>query len=88
MLLHSKILGQGQPFLILHGLFGSSDNWYSFSKKISDKFEIHLIDLRNHGRSFHSKNMNNESMAKDLLFYINYYNVINLFHLKYNENYY
>ena len=78
MLLHSKILGQGQPFLILHGLFGSSDNWYSFSKKISDKFEIHLIDLRNHGRSFHSKNMNNESMAKDLLFYINYYDLTNI----------
>ncbi len=78
MLLHSKITGQGQPFLILHGLFGSSDNWYSFSKNFSDKFEVHLIDLRNHGRSFHSKNMNNKSMAKDLLFYIKHYDLKNI----------
>ena len=78
MLLNSKISGQGQPFLILHGLFGSSDNWHSFSKNFSDKFEVHLIDLRNHGRSFHSKNMNNESMAKDLLFYIKHYDLKNI----------
>jgi len=78
MLLHSKIIGTGQPFLILHGLFGSSDNWYSFSKKISNKFQVHLIDLRNHGRSFQSEKMDNDIMSEDLFHYIKHNNLNNI----------
>ena len=75
MLLHSKIIGEGKPFLILHGLFGSSDNWYSFGKCISKKFEIHLIDLRNHGKSFHQDKMDNDIMSEDILNYIKHFNL-------------
>ena len=50
MKLFSRISGQGQPLLIIHGLFGMSDNWQSIGRQFSDFFEVHLIDLRNHGR--------------------------------------
>lgn len=71
MVLHSNIIGKGQPFLILHGFLGSGDNWKTFGKNLSEKgFEVHLIDARNHGRSFHDENFNYDIMAADLLAYI------------------
>lgn len=73
MLLHSKVLGRGKPLLIVHGLFGSSDNWSTLGKKFAEYFQVHLIDLRNHGRSFHSDEMNYGLMVGDLLEYIAYY---------------
>ena len=56
MLLKSKIFGQGNHVLIvLHGFLGMSDNWKSFAKKMNEKlFQVHLLDQRNHGESFHS----------------------------------
>jgi len=48
MLLHAKVMGQGQPLIILHGLFVSSDNWITLGKKFAGSFQVHLIDLRNH----------------------------------------
>ncbi len=77
MLLHSKIIGKGQPFLIIHGLFGSSDNWRTLGKKLAEHYQVHLIDLRNHGRSFHSSEMNYSLMVKDLLNYIQLHNLLN-----------
>ena len=54
MLLHSNIIGEGQPFVILHGFLGMGDNWKTLAKKFSSLgFELHLVDQRNHGRSFH-----------------------------------
>ena len=56
-ILHSKIYGEdqpGTPLLVFHGLFGMLDNWGSFGKEMGEFFPIHLIDLRNHGKSFHS----------------------------------
>ena len=73
MLLHSKIIGEGQPFLIVHGLFGSADNWGTLGKKFAMNFQVHLIDLRNHGRSFHSDEMNYDVMVQDLKFYVSHY---------------
>ncbi len=73
MLLHSKILGEGQPLIIIHGLFGSADNWGTLGKKFAEYSEVHLIDLRNHGRSFHSNDMNYGLMVDDLIEYINHY---------------
>lgn len=67
MSLHSKILGQGQPFLILHGFLGMSDNWKTLGDKFSRQgFEVHLIDQRNHGRSFRSDEFNYEVLVEDL----------------------
>ena len=77
MLLHSKILGNSaNHILILHGFLGSGDNWMSVAKKLSQQdFCIHLIDQRNHGRSFHSDEFNYELMCGDLYNYINYYKI-------------
>ncbi len=71
-LLHAKIVGQGKPFLILHGLLGMGDNWISLARRYANHgFEVHLIDLRNHGKSFHDDEMNYEAMVDDLIHYIN-----------------
>ena len=59
-------MGQGDPILILHGLFGSSDNWQSVAKDLSKNFTCYLIDQRNHGLSPHDSIMNYEVMSLDL----------------------
>lgn len=65
--LHSVVLGKGQPFLILHGFLGMGDNWKSLGNKFSEAgFQVHLIDLRNHGKSAHTKEMDYEVMAQDI----------------------
>lgn len=63
-------MGQGQPLLIVHGLFGMSDNWQSLGKQFADFYEVHLIDQRNHGRSPHSELFNYDVMLADLVEYI------------------
>lgn len=70
MKLFSRVLGQGQPMIIMHGLFGMSDNWQSLAKQLSLFFEVHLLDLRNHGQSPHSKEFNQQLIASDLALYI------------------
>ena len=70
MNLHFTKLGNGEPILIVHGLFGSSDNWRTLGKKFSEKNTVYLIDLRNHGKSDHSDEMNYEIMADDLMNFI------------------
>ena len=72
MLLKSKIIGEGSDVLVvLHGFLGMSDNWNSFAKKIDNQgFQIHLLDQRNHGDSFHSKEFDYELLANDLKYYI------------------
>jgi len=72
-LLHSKIIGKGNPLLILHGFLGSGDNWISLARRFMQSFEVHLIDLRNHGRSFHDDEMNYEVMRDDVVDYCNHY---------------
>ena len=74
-ILNSKILGEGKPLIILHGLFGMLDNWQALAKEFACFFETHIIDLRNHGRSFHSNQHNYELMSEDLLSYLNAYNL-------------
>jgi esterase len=58
--------GEGQPLIILHGLFGSSDNWFSLSKVFAESFTIYTIDQRNHGQSPHSDDFNYRLLAEDL----------------------
>ena len=74
-ILHSKIFGEGKPLIILHGLFGMLDNWQSLAKEFACFFETHIIDLRNHGSSFHAHQHNYELMSEDLLNYLNAYNL-------------
>ena len=73
MLLHSKILGEGTPFIILHGYFGMGDNWKSHANKLAEHFQVHIVDQRNHGRSFHSDEFNYELMVEDLAYYFEHY---------------
>ncbi len=66
-LFYRKIEGGATPVLILHGVFGSSDNWLTVSKKIaSSEHTVYLIDQKNHGRSPHSDKLDYPSMAADL----------------------
>lgn len=59
--------GEGTPLIILHGLYGSSDNWLTFGRKIAKKgFEVFLVDLRNHGDSAFDNSHTYEDMKKDL----------------------
>ena len=67
MKLHSQILGSGKPFVILHGFLGMSDNWKTLGTRWAEAgYEVHLLDQRNHGRSFHSDKFSYEVMAEDL----------------------
>ena len=69
--LHHNIIGTGNPVIILHGLFGSSRNWQSVAKTLSENFQIITPDLRNHGQSFHAESMTYTEMAEDVLTLIN-----------------
>lgn len=51
MKLHFKILGEGEPLIIIHGLFGMLDNWQTLGKKWAEEYQVILVDLRNHGHS-------------------------------------
>ncbi|PIF00799.1 MAG: alpha/beta hydrolase [Maribacter sp.] len=73
-ILHSNIIGSGEPLLILHGFLGMSDNWKTLGSKYSEHgLQVHLIDQRNHGRSFHSEEFNYGVLAEDLRNYIDQY---------------
>ena len=58
MKLNYKKSGKGQPFVILHGLFGSLDNWQTIARRLSERFEVYIVDQRNHGQSPHSEDWN------------------------------
>ncbi|MCK5824224.1 MAG: alpha/beta fold hydrolase [Ichthyobacteriaceae bacterium] len=77
-LLHSKIYGSGQPIIILHGLFGMGDNWVSLAKRFANNFEVHVVDQRNHGRSFHDDSWTYTDMVDDLYNYIEHYNLLEI----------
>jgi esterase len=67
MKLFYRKLGQGQPFIILHGLFGQSDNWNTFARQLAEAgYEVYTIDLRNHGLSPHSNTWNYQVMSDDI----------------------
>jgi esterase len=67
MKLFYRKFGEGQPFIILHGLFGQSDNWNTFAKQISEEgYEVYTVDQRNHGLSPHSTTWDYHSMSSDI----------------------
>jgi esterase len=66
MKLFYRELGEGNPIIILHGVFGSSDNWLTPAKMLSDTYKLYLLDQRNHGQSPKSDQFDYESMANDL----------------------
>jgi esterase len=66
MQLYFQKIGEGPALLILHGLYGFSDNWISIARKFSTDFTVYLVDQRNHGRSPHLPEHSYEAMAMDL----------------------
>ncbi|WP_338759777.1 alpha/beta fold hydrolase [Bernardetia sp. ABR2-2B] len=72
MKLNYKELGDidAPPLLILHGVFGSLDNWLTLGRQFSEKYRVFLIDQRNHGRSPHDEAMNYNILADDLYNFI------------------
>ncbi len=66
MQLHFKQLGHGEPLVLLHGLFGSGDNWFGVAPKLAEKFRVLAPDLRNHGYSPHHPEMDYPLLAADV----------------------
>jgi len=64
--LHARVYGSGAPLIILHGLFGSWENWPPVAKALSGCFTVHVVDQRNHGNSFHSSRCDYDAMAEDI----------------------
>lgn len=78
-MLYSKIEGSGKPLLILHGFLGMSDNWKTLGTQFgTEGFQVHMIDLRNHGRSLHSEEFSYEIMVQDVFEYCNANNLENI----------
>lgn len=69
--LHHRIIGkQGDPLVLLHGLFGSLENLAGIGRRLAEFYQIHLLDLRNHGRSPHHQSMHYPRMANDVAAYM------------------
>jgi esterase len=66
MELFFRKLGAGKPIVILHGLYGSSDNWYTIGRALADQYEVFIPDQRNHGNSPHQSNHDYKAMSEDL----------------------
>lgn len=69
--------GAGQPLVILHGLYGSSDNWHTAGRILSASFEVFLVDLRNHGKSPHNPEHTYDAMREDLYGFFLSHNIEN-----------
>ncbi|OON71153.1 alpha/beta hydrolase [Hymenobacter sp. CRA2] len=65
--LHYREMGQGRPLVILHGLFGTLDNWQTLARRWAEQFRVVMVDLRNHGRSPHAEEHTYALMSQDLL---------------------
>ena len=70
MKLFFREFGTGQPAIILHGLFGQSDNWVTVGRRIADQFHVYIPDQRNHGQSPHTHIHSFPAMADDLAEFI------------------
>ena len=68
--LHGTTTGSGPALLVLHGLFGSATNWRSIARSLSANYEVHALDLRNHGASPWADTMSYREMADDVRHYI------------------
>lgn len=64
--LHHQCIGEGEDLVVVHGLFGSGDNWRGIAKRWSNHYRVWSVDLRNHGRSFHAPGMSYTELAEDL----------------------
>jgi pimeloyl-ACP methyl ester carboxylesterase len=74
MLLHSRIEGEGKPMVIIHGFLGMSDNWKTLGTQFANEgYQVHALDLRNHGKSFHTNDFSYEIMVEDVKKYFEFH---------------
>lgn len=59
--------GQGPALIILHGLFGTWENWGAQIKMLAEQYDVIAADLRNHGASPHSDELSYHLMAEDVI---------------------
>ena len=76
MSLFFREMGSGPSVIILHGLFGSSDNWLAIGKELATDYHVILPDLRNHGQSFHENTFDYRSMSSDLFNFIKDHKIV------------
>lgn len=75
-MLHSRIEGEGKPLLIIHGFLGTSDNWKTLAGQYAqNRHQVHALDLRNHGKSFHSDDFTYADMVNDVVEYCDANNI-------------
>ncbi|PLW96840.1 MAG: alpha/beta hydrolase [Marinilabiliales bacterium] len=67
--------GNGKPVVILHGLYGLSDNWAWYGRRLGEKYSVFTPDLRNHGLSPHDNGMNYYAMVSDLEEFMEFHNI-------------
>ena len=75
MKLFYRQTGQGKPFIILHGLYGASDNWLGIARSMQNDFEFFIPDLRNHGQSEHSGEFNYSVLCNDVYEWLSELNI-------------
>lgn len=68
--LNSRVDGQGPVLVLMHGLFGSHRNWFSVQRRLSAQWQVHALDLRNHGQSGWSDDMDYDLMSRDVIAYL------------------
>lgn len=73
--LNARVTGQGEPVILLHGLFGSLENLGGIARQLAAHYEVHSLDLRNHGRSPHTEQLNYDVMAEDVLRYMDLHDI-------------
>ncbi|WP_448555819.1 alpha/beta fold hydrolase [Thalassotalea montiporae] len=74
-LLNFQIRGEGQPLVLIHGLFGSLDNLGMVAKPMAEDYQVISIDVCNHGSSFHRKDMNYPTLAQDVISVLDHLNI-------------
>jgi pimeloyl-ACP methyl ester carboxylesterase len=77
MKLFFRKFGEGQPVVILHGVFGLSDNWVTIGKRLAENFGVFIPDMRNHGQSPHSSAFSYDAMADDLAEFLEDHALVN-----------
>lgn len=73
---YKKYGNSNRVAIIVHGLFGMLDNWHNIAKQLSNDFTVYTVDVRNHGGSPHSDEINYELIANDLQAFLDDHSII------------
>ena len=78
--IHSNITGEGKPLIIIHGFLGMSDNWKTLAAQYAEQgYQVHALDMRNHGKSFHTSEWGYHFMVQDVIDYCNTHQLKNIY---------